>query len=52
MRRYPATATSDTYELKIAMFENSKPEEFLKMMKNFKTSVNGTGSTGVAGKTN
>ena len=52
MRQDPASSTSDVYELKIAMFENSKPEEFLKMMKNIKKEVNGTGSTDAAREKN
>ena len=52
MQQDPASASSDTYELKIAMSENTKPEEFLKIMKNFKIAVHGTGSTIVSGKTN
>ena len=34
------------------MFENRKPEEFLKMIKKPKTAVNGTGRTSVSGETN
>ena len=37
MRRDPASAASETYKLKLQMFENGKPEEFLQMMKYFKT---------------
>ena len=29
MHQDPASATSDTYELKVQTFENGKPEEFL-----------------------
>ena len=36
MRRNPASDVSETYELKIAMFNNDQPEEFLGLMKNFK----------------
>ena len=43
---------SENYVLKIPMFENGKPEEFLKMMKNFETALNGTGTTSTAGKIN
>ena len=52
MRRDPAYAMSENYVLKIPMFENGKPEEFLKMMKNFETALNGTGTTSTAGKIN
>ena len=51
MQQDPTSATSDTYELKIAMLENSKPEEFLKMMKEFKTAVNGIKITSASSKT-
>ena len=49
MRRDPTSATSDTYELKVQTFENGKPEEFLKMMKDFKTETDGTGTTSATG---
>ena len=38
------SSTSETYNLKIDIFENSKPEEFLALMKNFKTTIDGTGT--------
>ena len=41
MRRYPASAVSETYELKVQTFENGKPEEFLQIMKYFKTGTDG-----------
>ena len=50
MRRDPESATSKTYELKMAMLENRKPEEFLSMMNNFKTEIYGTGTTIISGK--
>ena len=49
MRRNPALAASETYELKMATFENGQPEEFLALLKNFKIAINGTGTTSVAG---
>ena len=49
MRQDPASATSDTYELKVQTLENCKPEEFLQMMKNFKTDVVRTGTTSTTG---
>ena len=52
MRQDTESALSQTYELKIAMFENGKPEELIKTMNNFKTAINGTGTTSVSGKTN
>ena len=52
MQWYPARATSDTNDLEINMFENGKPEYFLKIMKNFKTAIDATGATSAAGKIN
>ena len=52
MRRYPTSATSNTYNLKAQTFENGKPEEFLQMTKDSKTAVDGTGTTSVTGKKN
>ena len=49
MRQDPASDTSDTYKLKVQTFENGKPEEFLQMMKNFKTDVVRTGTTSTTG---
>ena len=51
MIRDPAAADSETCDLKISMFKYRKPEEFLKMMNNFKTEIDGTGTTTAAGKT-
>ena len=45
MRQDPASAASKTYKLKVQTFENGKPEEFLQMMKEFKTGTDGTGTT-------
>ena len=50
MRRDPASATSETYELKFQTYENGKPEEFLEMMKDFKTNTDRTGTTSATGK--
>ena len=44
MRQYPLSYTSKTYEIKTATFENDKPEEFLTLMKNFKTAIDKTGT--------
>ena len=52
MRRYPASARSKTYQLKITKFKNGKPEEFLKMTKNPRTEISGTGTTSVEVRTN
>ena len=48
MRWYPASATSETYELKITTFGNGKTEAFLALMKNFKTVIDGSGTTSVS----
>ena len=45
MRRYPISATSKTYELKISTFGEGNPEEFLQMINKFKTGIDGTGTT-------
>ena len=45
MRQYPTSATSETYELKIAVFKNGKPEDLFTTMKNFKTEICRTGTT-------
>ena len=41
---YPSDAGSETYELKIATFENGQPEELFVLMKNFKTAIDRTGT--------
>ena len=45
MLRDPESSTSDTYKLKVQTFGNGKPEEFLHMMKDFKTAIDGTVTT-------
>ena len=35
----PSDADSETYKLKIVMFENGQPKEFLALVNNFKTVV-------------
>ena len=52
MCRYPASDASKTYKLKVQTFENDKPEEFLQMMKDFKTGIDGTGTTSAPGEFN
>ena len=52
MRRDLSDTKSETYELKIATFENGQAEEFLALMKNFKTALDGKGTTSAAGKIN
>ena len=50
MHRGPESATSKTYELKVQTFKIFKSEEFLQMMKYFKTGIDGTGNTSASGK--
>ena len=45
MRQYPASSTSETYNLKIVTFENGKPEEFLALIKKLMTAIDRTGNT-------
>ena len=40
-----ASSTSETYELKVQTFKIFKPEEFLKTMKDFRITTDGTGTT-------
>ena len=42
MRRNPDSAALETYELKVSMFKNVKLEEFIALIKNFKTAIDGT----------
>ena len=48
----PASATSETYEMKLAVLENGKPEEFLKIMDKFKTAIDVTGTASTVGEIN
>ena len=50
MRQDPASATSETYDLKVQTFEYVKPEEFLQMVKDFETGIDGTAITSATGK--
>ena len=52
MRQDPASATFKTYKLKISMLENFKPEEFLKVTKNFNTVLDMTVTTTATKKNN
>ena len=49
MHQNPLDAASETYTLKIVTFEHGQPEEFLKLMKNFKKAVNEIGTKTAAG---
>ena len=50
--RNPSDADSETYELNSIAFEHGQPEEFLQLVKNFKRSVERTGTKTTAGKMN
>ena len=50
MHQYPASATSETYELKVQIFKNGKLEEFLQMVEDFMTAVGGTVTTSATGE--
>ena len=47
MSQDQASFTPKTYKLKNAIFEIRKQEEFLTLMNNFKTVIDGTGTTSV-----
>ena len=49
MRLNLASSASEPYELEMATFENGQPEEFLALLKNSKTAINGTGTMSVSG---
>ena len=42
------SSASETYKLKMATFKNGQPEYFLVLTKNFKTTIDRTGTTTVA----
>ena len=52
MRQKLYSSTSETYKLKMTTFENEQPEDFLMLMNNFKTAIEGTGTISVAGRIN
>ena len=52
IHQYPTSTTSDTYKLKVQTFENGKPEEFLHIIEDFKTGIDGTATTSATGKFN
>ena len=43
----PSLAASELYNINMVTFENSQPEEFLALLKNFKIAINGIGTTSV-----
>ena len=50
MSRDLESATSKTYKLKVHMFNNGKPEEFLHIMKDINTATGGAGTTSATKK--
>ena len=48
IRHKPVSATSDTYELKINIFENSQSEELLALLNKFKKAINKTGTAAIS----
>ena len=42
IRLNPASATSETYNFKMAVFERCQPEELPAFLNNFKKSIDGT----------
>ena len=50
MRQNSSNADSETYKLKIAMFEHGQPEEYLALINNNKIAIDRTGTTLVARK--
>ena len=50
MRQNTESDTYETYELKVPTFHNGKPEKFLHMMKDFKTTNYGTVTTPSTGR--
>ena len=50
MHQNPVSATYETHNLKVQKFENGEPEEFLQMMKDFRTGIDGTGTNSASVK--
>ena len=48
----PVPVVSEIYEFQMTIFDNKKPKELLKIQKTFNTSIEGTGTTPVAGIVN
>ena len=44
LHRYPTSEESDVYEFKMALFDNGYPEEFLLFMRNFKMTLEASGT--------
>ena len=52
MQRNSSSAASETYNINMTTFNDSKPEEFLALLKNFKIVIYGTGTTTLSGRIN
>ena len=50
IRRNPATAMSETYNMNVSTFEDGQPEEFFTLLENFRIAIDGTGTTSASGK--
>ena len=48
----PSDTDSETYKIKIVMFEHGQPEELLALMNNFNRAIDTTGTTLEAGRIN
>ena len=52
MMRNPDSVASETYELKLATFDNDQLEEFLALLNYFKTAINGTETMSISVRIN
>ena len=52
MQQKPASATSETYKLKMNIFENGQPEELIFLLENFKKAIDGTITTTISIQSN
>ena len=50
--RNPSQSASETYKINISTFNDGQPEEFLALMRNFKITIDGTGTTTASGQIN
>ena len=50
LRRYPTSENYDLYELKMALFDNGKPEDFLLFTRNINTNIEPLGTLMVDAK--
>ena len=50
MQHNPVSATSETYELQMKILENGQIEELIVLLKNFRKSISGRGTTNLSGR--